>query len=221
MNQTKLIPLLAPLGMILVVILTSLLILFVICGAILSPAAVQETDFTNFFAAGWAVKENRSADLYPGQLHFSEAPFSKLAHQIAPLLPNSSIPFFQYPPLVAYIFQSFAHLPVHLAFIVWQIISLFSFALACKTLAVSHKGLWQKFFFCSLLFLPLAHIVIIGQIGIVTIILPIALSYFLALRNKEFLSGLCLSIFAVKPLIFVPAIIIVASKTSKGQWKYA
>ncbi len=200
-------------------IIAVLLLVFVTCGAFACADVNQQTDFlAAFYVAGCMVKEGKTTDLYPdqNQTSFAQAPFDRCAHQILPHLAANAKPFFQYPPLIALLFEPFSHLSPQTAFIVWQVLSLLALLLCSALMASLNGGNYLAYFWDSLLYLPIIHTLFIGQIGLIILCLPLALGYYYYAKEKPVKAGLAWSLLLLKPqFIAVPVFFIAAFTRSK------
>ena len=151
---------------------STLLLLTPIYFALSCPPFVEVSDFgTTFYTAATLLKENRTCDLYPtitsDILYHSS--FTNYSHQILNSLPANQTTLFQYPPLIAYLLQPLSHLPLQNAFLCWQFFSILALFLSVFLLASLTRLNWLVCFALSILYFPVLHTLLTGQIGLILI----------------------------------------------------
>ncbi len=181
------------------------------------PELMQRSDYLEaFYVAGHMVAHGHADILYPSTTinSFADAPFNKYAHEVLPYLDsadskNHLIAIYMYSPLNAYLFAPLSLISPPWSLLVWQVLS--TGGLACSCLLVSRlTGMRSAdLFWMSMLFLPVFHTLLIGQLGIVFGILPVCLGYFLLTRSHPIWAGLIWSLMLLKPQ-FLPVVGITA-----------
>jgi len=181
------------------------------------PALMQRSDYLEaFYVAGHMVAHGQAHALYPSTEigSFADAPFNNYAHSVLPHLdsPDGKSPLiaiYMYSPLNACLFAPLSLISPQWSLLVWQIASVI--ALACSCLVASRlTGMrTADLFWMSMLFFPVFHTLLIGQLGIVFGILPLCLGYFLLTRSRPVLAGLTWSLIFLKPQ-FLPVAGIIA-----------
>jgi len=209
-----------------------LLLLAPTYGAVHYPATMQNADFLPiFYTTGRMAHEGKACDLYscPANAASYETPLRNYAHQIFNNLPVNAEPFFHYPPLLAYLLEPISCLTPQAAFIVWQVISIVALAVSVLLLvqastpqaATLHLQKWGRYFWLSILYFPIVHTLFLGQMGIVIVLLPLSLGYFLLMRERPILAGLAWSFLFLK-LQFLPiAFLLVGSLLIGKHWRCA
>jgi len=215
---------LVAIGPVLLWLLIILLLLTPVYCALSNPAFVQVSDFgTTFYIAARLVKEGKVSDLYPVldsyMLHHSA--FTTYSHQLLSSLPASQIPLFQYPPLLAYLIEPISYLSLQDAFFVWQFFSVLALCLSIFLLASLGSLNWIVCLGMSLLYLPILHTLLTGQIGLILILLPLSLGYFLLMRGHSLAAGLVWS-FLILKIQFLPlALLFVITSLFAKNWRCA
>lgn len=138
---------------------------------------------------------------------FKECQLNTAAHRIFPSLSQEAIAAFMYVPLAALIFAPIAKLPPLFALWLWQVLSVVALVVACKCIVGSKRGDVSRCVWLSFLFLPVQHVLAIGQTDLLIGLLPLALGYALLHRGKDIQGGLCWSLLILKPQSFLPALI--------------
>lgn len=72
---------------------------------------------------------------------------------------------------------------------------------------------------CFFLFFPVFHTVLIGQLGLLLGVLPLAGAAYLLLRGKEFAAGLCLSAFLLKPQFMPVGLLLAGALALNKRWQ--
>jgi len=186
-----------------------LLLVFIFSGSITCPKLDEQLDFTAaFYVAAHMAKNGKASDIYPekNETSFSAAPFNVYAHKLLPGLGIGASPFFQYPPLVAFLLEPLSLMSPQTAMVTWQIISLLSLFICARLFSQLNKGNTLIYFWNSLVYLPIIHTLFIGQIGLTLLCLPLAIGYYYLIKGSHTKSGLVWSLLILKPqFIIVPA----------------
>jgi len=185
------------------------------------PPSMERADYVSqFYVAGRLVADGRASDLYPDQFltaRLSTSPVNTLAHELLPGLPPATTVTYLYSPLVAWVFAPLSRLGPAVSMLVWQLISLGALA-ACVLLVAVVSGqrpsdaLWM-----SLLFFPVFHMLLIGQLGITLGLLPLCAGYYWVIRGKPFLAGLAWSCLMLKPHFAPTALLMVGTLVLRGR----
>jgi hypothetical protein len=185
-----------------------LLALLIYCN-ISFPNTHHGCDFLpNFYIAGRLAREGNAEMLYP-HTNFTadlKAPYNEKAHQYLDYLGKSGI-FFRYPPLIAYLSEILSYLTPAQASLLWLLLSLLSLFLCSLLFSYANRAMWPTYFCNSLLFFPVLHVLLIGQVALVWIVLPLTIGYFMLKRQHAFKAGLVWSLLFLKPQ-FLPAILL-------------
>jgi hypothetical protein len=166
------------------------------------PKVLFSSDFASaFWIAGEMLNNGQASLLYPnsGQTTFIGAPFDLYTHERFQELPKTFTALFMYSPLTALLFVPFSFMPVKLAMLSWQIISILALALSAWLFARTAKQKFSNLFFLSLLFMPIFHALSVGQITLVCGLLPMYLSYYCISQNLNFWAGICFAFLILKP----------------------
>lgn len=175
------------------------------------PVLMQGGDYLmTFYPAGKLAVLGRIADIYTpiGMDTFIGAPFDKFIHATFPAVPANYVAIYMYSPLIALFFGPFSYLPAALSLIVWQLINVV--VALFSALMFARQKIVDKILDLSVIFLfcPIFHTLLIGQLGILFGLLPLAISYKLLLKRREFLAGLILGTLYMKPQ-FMPCALLV------------
>jgi hypothetical protein len=203
---------------VLLVLLSIVLLCTPICFALSYPPFVQVTDFGGtFYIAAWMVRGGKFIDLYS----FSQSSLTGYAHQVLNSLPSNQSSLFQYPPLLAYLLQPISHFSLVDAFVVWQLLSILVLCLAIFLMASIASLNWIMCFAMTILYLPVLHTLLIGQIGLLLVLLPLSIGYFCLMHNHSFTAGVAWSFVILKmqflPFIFLLVITLLFAK----NWRCA
>ncbi|MBU6450799.1 MAG: DUF2029 domain-containing protein [Cyanobacteria bacterium REEB67] len=186
------------------------------------PKLMQMSDFImDFYTVGAMMASGQGAGIYPpaGSESFFNAPFDNFCKQLLPYLTKESVAIYMYSPLLALLFSPFSVLTPPVAMIVFQILCiialLFVGFLLCgrdwkKALSVVCMGA---------LFCPVFHTLLIGQLGIVFGLVPLALAYFCLLKNRHMLAGLAFALLALKPQYMPTALLVSGALFLSGKPK--
>jgi hypothetical protein len=205
-------------------LLSTVLLLTPIYFAFICPPFVQVSDFgTSSYIAACLVKLGRVYDLYPDISNhvLYQSSFTNYSHQVLNSLPASQIPMFQYPPLLAFLLQPIAYLPLQAAYLLWQLISVSALGLSVFLIASVSSLNWIICFGLSILYLPVLHTLLTGQIGLILIFLPLASGYFLLRRGHPAAAGVAWSFLMLK-LQFLPIVLLmITTLLFAKQWRCA
>lgn len=190
------------------------------------PESVAISDYLmTFHTAGWIAGHGLWASLYPpaGATTFAGAPFDKLAHQLLPLMPASSVAEYMYMPISAYIFTPFSLLQPTFSLFAWQIASLLGTGLAAYLIFNSEPhgkplGRAALAVCATLTFFPAVFTIWIGQVGMIFGLLPLCLGYYLLRRGWEFPAGLAFALLFFKPQMLIPAFFMLAAQLGQKRW---
>jgi hypothetical protein len=180
--------------------------------AIRQPALMEGSDFVmTFYPAGAMIASGQAANIYPppGATSFIEAPFNLFAHKLLVHLPKQYVAIYMYPPLVAAVFVPLSMLSATAALVLWQCLSVAVMALVAFMFSGGSRAKGLDYFFMMALFCPIFHTLLIGHLGVVLGLLPLALGYFFLVRGKDLAAGYTWGFLAFKPQ-FLPAVLLVA-----------
>jgi hypothetical protein len=136
-------------------------------------------------------------------------------------LPPKLTAIYMYSPLTACLFVPFALMTPQAALICWQVASIAGVA-ACAFLFARIVNrpigslLWIPF-----LFLPVFHTLLIGHIGILLGMLPLALGFFLLMKERPVPAGLAWSLLLLKPQFLPGAFLVAGALALTGKWRCA
>ncbi len=158
------------------------------------------TDFVYLYGIGRIAREQPAASLY--DLALQQKTFNELSPAPAGFYGPSP-----YPPLAAYFFSLFTHIPFGPAYLLWDAISflLYLVGIGAAARAVElRNGQESSLFYClSLASYPFfVETIINGQLSAVAVCC-IGLAVLADLRTRPYASGLALSILAYKPPLLV------------------
>ena len=113
------------------------------------------------------------------------------------------------PPLLGLLMFPFLLLSPNFGFILWIILSLFAFALACRLLDSTS---WP-FLLLLVFFFPVVYTLLLGQI-VLLVALIIVLSWWLSAHHYPLASGLVLSLCTLKPqlILLLPLVLLFANR---------
>lgn len=169
---------------------------------------VEATDFANScYVAGKIAQSGNVQLLYPSMTATSYvgSSFPAMAHDLLGALPVGSYPVWQYSPLNAFLFSYLSYFNVDTALLIWQILNgAATVAIAAMMSKSFRLKILDAFLFCFC-FAPWFMMIKFGQQGLIFGVLPLCLSFWLALRKRSVLSGLCLSITFLNPKYLIIA----------------
>lgn len=172
---------------------------------------MQGSDFVmTFYPVGKMVVEGLAQNIYPppSAASFVDAPFNLYVHQLLTFLPKQYVAIYMYSPLMALFFVPFSFLTPQHALIAWQILSIAVLALVAWLSSRGDRWLALEYFSMLALFCPVFHTLLIGHLGIVVGLLPLALGYALLSRGKEMSAGIAWAALVLKPQ-FLPTVLLV------------
>jgi hypothetical protein len=172
---------------------------------------MQGSDFVmTFYPVGKMVVEGLAQNIYPppSATSFVDAPFNLYVHQLLTFLPKQYVAVYMYSPLMALFFVPFSFLTPQHALIAWQILSIAVLALVAWLSSRGDRWLALEYFSMLALFCPVFHTLLIGHLGIVVGLLPLALGYALLSRGKEMSAGIAWAALVLKPQ-FLPTVMLV------------
>ena len=175
------------------------------------PVIMQGSDFVmTFYPVGKMVVEGLAQNIYPppSASSFVDAPFNLYVHQLLTFLPKQYVAVYMYSPLMALFFVPFSFLTAQHALIAWQIFSIFVLALVAWLSSRGDRYRALEYFSMLALFCPIFHTLLIGHLGIVVGLLPLALGYALLSRGKDVAAGMVWGALVLKPQ-FLPTALLV------------
>ncbi|MCA0314094.1 MAG: DUF2029 domain-containing protein [Candidatus Melainabacteria bacterium] len=190
--------------------------------ALSQPKLMQASDFLmTFYLAGKLTAQGKFAQLYPpvSAQDLFNTPFNQFAHQTLDALGQGFTAIYMYSPLNALLMVPFAFFDTRYALFAWQIFSIICLALSAFLIKSATGRSAAMYFFASVYFLPVFATLLIGHLGIVLGILPLALAYYAAQKQRPFLAGLCYSLFILKPQFLPIAMLASGADCLKGRYK--
>jgi hypothetical protein len=171
--------------------------------AVLRTARGHYTDFRSFYTAGFMLRTQQAAVLY-------DYPTEQRLQSVLAGFDRRALPMMS-PPFTALLFVPLSYLRLNVAHLVWSGVSIL-LLLACiallKPFLPTLSGRWR--FAPALLllsFLPVALVLLVGQISILILFLYCAC--FVALRrDRNFLAGLILSLALMKFQVALPVAVL-------------
>lgn len=198
------------------------------------PSSVAISDYLmTFHTAGWIAAHGMWSQLYPPAqaTGFAGAPFDKIAHQLLPLMPASSVAEYMYMPISAYIFAPFSRLQPVFSLVAWQLTSLIAIGLSAflifaapqqeaKTSPLSLPIVMRAIVAtcATLAFFPTMFTIWIGQVGLLFGLLPLCLGYFLLRRGLDLPAGLAFALLFFKPQMLIPAFFMLTCQLAQKRW---
>jgi hypothetical protein len=204
--------------------LSIFLLIFPFLATIKMPQTIQTSDFlTSFYVAGRLVHDGRITDLYPEHQASSmfNTHFNTFAHEVLPNLPASTLAVYMYFPITTLLFVWLSCLPPQVAILIWQGLSVLALAICTKIFASITDKRWSDYFWICPFFLPILHMIWIGQLGIVAGLLPLSLGFWFLIRGKRFLAGLIWALLLLKPQLLPIAFLLIGSLALIGQMQSA
>ncbi len=180
--------------------------------AVSQPALMQGSDFVmTFYPVGKLILAGRASDIYPPPTAPSlvEAPFNKYVHELLKFIPPQYVGIYMYSPLMALLLAPFAMGGATEALIAWQLLSIMVLALVAYICGRGERSRALDYFFMFSLFCPVFHTLLIGHLGIVVGLLPLALGYVFLSRGREGVAGFVWGSLLLKPQ-FLPAAMLVS-----------
>lgn len=175
------------------------------------PVLMQASDYLmTFYPAGKLASLGRIAEIYtPANMStFIGAPFDKFVHESFPAIPKQNVAIYMYSPLIALFFAPFSFMAAQPSLISWQLVNVI--ASASVSLLFARPALLSKlqdvgavFLFC-----PVFITLLIGQLGLLFGLVPLALAYFLMNLGFELAGGFVLGTLYMKPQ-FLPLALLV------------
>lgn len=172
---------------------------------------MQGSDFVmTFYPVGKMVVAGLAQNIYPppSAMSFVDAPFNLYVHQLLTFLPKQYVAVYMYSPLMALFFVPFSFMTPQHALIAWQGLSIIVLALVAWLSSRGDRWLAIEYFSMLALFCPVFHTLLIGHLGIVVGLLPLALGYGLLSRGKEVAGGMVWGALLLKPQ-FLPTVLLV------------
>ena len=186
------------------------------------PDRFQESDYImTFYVAGHLAAAGRSNELYPepDARSFIDSPFDKAAHALLPHLPKATTGAYMYIPLVAGFFAPFSFVGPNLSLFFWQALSVLALALCCWLLSRLTVVKISDAFFLSFLYAPVFLTLWAGQLGLGLGLLPLAIGYFLLIKERPFAAGLVWSLLLLKPQYFIAAAFVSLACALTGRYR--
>lgn len=172
---------------------------------------MQGSDFVmTFYPVGKMVVDGLAHNIYPppSATSFVDAPFNLYVHQLLTFLPKQYVAVYMYSPLMALFFVPFSFMTPQHALIAWQAFSIIVLALVAWLSSRGDRWLAIEYFSMLALFCPVFHTLLIGHLGIVVGLLPLALGYGLLSRGREVAGGIVWGALLLKPQ-FLPTAMLV------------
>jgi hypothetical protein len=179
--------------------------------AVKQPAIMQGSDFVmTFYPVGKMVASGLAQNIYPPATvtSFVQAPFNIYVHELLSFLPKNFVAIYMYSPLTALVFVPFSFLTPTYALVAWQLFSTFVLALIAYILSRRETLKTIEYFCMFALFCPIFHTLLIGHVGIILGLLPLALGYAFLSRGRELAAGISWGALILKPQ-FLPAALLV------------
>jgi Glycosyltransferase family 87 len=199
------------------------LFFLLLIGSALAAPNIRSDFHTSFYIAGYLVNHAQVSELYPRAqaATYVGLPFDLLAHRLLPDIPANLMAVFMYCPTVALLFAPLSLLPPDLGLLSWQLLSISALALSGKLSENTSGCNRQKFFWFSLLFVPVFATIWIGQLGLVLALLPLCLAHYLLTKNRSFAAGLCCSVLILKPQLMPIALLVAGALAMRKQYRCA
>lgn len=208
-----------PLSAVFLLILGLFLLIFPLLASYSQPKLMMSSDYLmDFYPAGKLLMEHRTAELYnfASNIPFPQSAFNHFVHQLLPDLPVANTAVYMYSPLTALVFCPYSFLTPQFSLIAWQLTSIAAFAFSIWLISKSVGQDFKKCFWPSLIYFAVFHTILIGQLGILLGLLPLALGYFFLMRKNYFASGIAWSFLLLKPQFLpIPLLITVALALNK------
>ncbi|MDP3509651.1 MAG: glycosyltransferase family 87 protein [Candidatus Melainabacteria bacterium] len=172
---------------------------------------MQGSDFVmTFYPVGKMVVDGLAQNIYPppSATSFVDAPFNLYVHQLLTFLPKQYVAVYMYSPLMALFFVPFSFMTPQHALIAWQVFSIIVLALVAWLSSRGDRWLAIEYFSMLALFCPVFHTLLIGHLGIVVGLLPLALGYAFLSRGREIAGGMVWGALLLKPQ-FLPTALLV------------
>ncbi len=186
------------------------------------PDMIETSDYTcTFYTPAKLVAEGRLSELYPSldDKRLADTAYNKAAHEFLPHLPPYVGTAYSYPPCVAlFVSPLTIFSPAH-SLMVFQIISIAAFAAAAYFISGTTIGAASNAFFSAFYFVPLIVVLWIGQIDVVSTILPSAGMFLLLKKQKEFAAGLIGAMAMLKLQLAVIPCLVAVVLLSQRKWK--
>lgn len=192
-----------------------------ITAAISQPKLMVGSDFLmTFYLAGKLVLSGQANDMYPplSATNLIDTPFNHYAHSVLSTLAPQMTAIYMYSPLTALALTPFGALDSQWAMVAWQVSCAVALLVSAVLMhKVTGRSAWSLFF-ASIIFLPVFHTVLIGHLGIVMGILPLALAFYLLHKDKQFFAGLAFSLLLLKPQFLPAAMLICGALAVTGRF---
>lgn len=183
-------------GLIALAVLITFFSLFLTAGNFLLEHNPKAMDFVAFYTGAKLLLQNphHLYDLNAQQFFQQQMlPVTKAQHIFLPFLN---------PPFVAVLFTPFVFVNLPIAYDLWLLINVVMLFVICfwiwKQMATQHQFIRILSIVCIMTFLPVLTSLMVGQLSIL-LCFVLFCSWKLLQEKKFFLSGLCLSLFLIKP----------------------
>lgn len=179
--------------------------------AVRQPAIMQGSDFVmTFYPVGKMVASGLAQNIYPPATatSFVQAPFNLYVHELLTFLPKNFVAIYMYSPLTALFFVPFSFLTPSYALVAWQLVSILVLALVAFVLSRRDLLKAVEYFCMFALFCPVFHTLLIGHVGIILGLLPLAIGYAFLSRGRDLAAGISWGALLLKPQ-FLPAAMLV------------
>ncbi|HEY9730545.1 MAG TPA: glycosyltransferase family 87 protein [Drouetiella sp.] len=180
--------------------------------AVSQPVLMQGSDFVmTFYPVGKLILSGRASDIYPplSATSLVEAPFNKYVHELLKFIPPEYVGIYMYSPLMAVLLAPFAVGGATEALVAWELLSVLVLALVAYICSGGERSRALDYFFMFALFCPVFHTLLIGHLGIVVGLLPLALGYVFLRGAREGAAGFVWGALLLKPQ-FLPTAMLVA-----------
>ena len=190
--------------------------------AVSQPKLMQESDFVmDFYTVGAMMSAGQGVGIYPpaGAETFFNAPFDNFCKHLLPYLPKESVAIYMYSPLLALLFAPYSHLPPPQAMVAYQVVCIL--ALIASSFLLCGKN-WRRagvLVAMAALFCPVFHTLLIGQLGIVYGLVPLALAFYFLRKDKQLAAGLAFSLLGLKPQFMPTALLVCGALFFAGRRK--
>ena len=128
---------------------------------------------------------------------------------------------YMYSPLTALVCGPFGAFSYKWALVAWQALSMMALAVCARLFARLTARPFASLFFMASLFFPIFHTLLIGHLGITLGMLPMALGFYLLMKGRPWLAGLCWSLLLLKPQLLPAIFLIAGALLLTGRWQCA
>jgi hypothetical protein len=183
----------------------------------------ENSDYTSCIYVGAKLFAlQRFSDIYApyNAVDFYRTPCDIAAHQFLPHLNAEHISLYNYCPLVAWLLAPLSYLPPTYSLMAWQAIS---FAALVVSVIVLVNG-WRarlKILAASMLYLPIAVTLWIGQMDLVFGLFFFSLGYRFLKHGKSFWAGTMFAAACLKPQMLILAALLGCVLLLKRNWQFS